>query len=197
MTCPRPGLNAETPPVVWQRNIQHTGFHLLSGRGVSQGQRGPDSSLTVLNDSQQLAWENQLGPPCVAVDCVAPGPACTPAAGGRSRIEPRPRGHMKESFKDSSLGTIEGRLPFLYVPSCFLLGFFPLGLVFGGISCQQCLFYRCVCVYLQFISSCECQVRRGVCVVLWDGDSWRVYLRFPGERKFMWKWITHVVIHYQ
>lgn len=83
----------------------------------------------------------------------------------------------------------------------FIVFFSPSGLVFGGISCQPCLFHRCVCVYLQFISSCECQVRRsgaaGVCVVLWDGDSWRVNLRFPGESKFIWKWITHVVIHYQ
>ncbi|KAL1267198.1 hypothetical protein QQF64_002873 [Cirrhinus molitorella] len=67
-----------------------------------------------------------LLPSSGAVDSVALGPACTPAAGGRSGIERRPRGHMKESFKDSSHRTIEGRLPFLCVPSCFLLvfGFF-------------------------------------------------------------------------
>lgn len=120
MTCPRPGLNGGTPPAVWQRNIQptaHTGFHLLSGGRLFTHGINPQPTVGMRKSARA-----SLLPSISAVDSVALGPACTPAAGGRSGIERRPRGHMKESFKDSSHRTIEGRLPFLYIPSCFFIG---------------------------------------------------------------------------
>lgn len=146
-------------------SLQHTqAFICSAGEGLAGASGGRLFTHSIKRQptvGMRKSAQASLLPSSVAVDSVALGPACTPAAGGRSRIERRPRGHMKESFKDSSLRTIEGRLPFLYVPSCFLLVFgvffFPSGLVFGGISCQQCPLYRCVCLFAEFISSCECQ----------------------------------------
>lgn len=108
-------------------SLQHTQAFICSvGDGLAGASGGRLFTHSIKRQptvGMRKSAQASLLPSSVAVDSVALGPACTPAAGGRSRIERRPRGHMKESFKDSSLRTIEGRLPFLYVPSCFLLVF--------------------------------------------------------------------------
>lgn len=141
-------------------SLQHTQAFICSvGDGLAGASGGRLFTHSIKRQptvGMRKSAQASLLPSSVAVDSVALGPACTPAAGGRSRIERRPRGHMKESFKDSSLRTIEGRLPFLYVPSCFLL-VFGVFFFFHQAWCLEAFPVSSarstvVCVYLQSLS---------------------------------------------